>query len=153
MKNDKFNEEKSKPFQHQWHNLQQREGDFWKIDIVMMGRIPMLLIVHEYTLFTLVTRKSVFKNIDAVAEEILRCCPWYRYNGEISRGKNSNRRISGSINEIKRMLGFLDASEKINKIEMAINNILFSYLSPRKDDYKTPFDAVELYQQGKLPGY
>jgi hypothetical protein len=60
-------------FNIQWHNLQQREGDFWKIDIFMTGRIPMLLIVHEYTLFTLVRRKSEFKNIDAVAEEILNC--------------------------------------------------------------------------------
>jgi hypothetical protein len=134
-----------------WHDLQQREGDFWKVDIFMMGRIPMLLVVHEYTLFTLVRRKSQFKTIDAVAEEILRCCPWYRYNGEISIGKNSNRRVSGSINEMKRMLGFLDTPEKINKIEMTINNILFSYLSPKKDDYKTPFDAVVFYQQGKLP--
>jgi hypothetical protein len=37
-------------FNIQWHNLQQREGDFWKLDVFMMGRIPMLLLVHEYTL-------------------------------------------------------------------------------------------------------
>jgi hypothetical protein len=56
---------------------------------------------------TLARRKSEFKNIDAVAEEILRYCPWYRYDGKISTGKNSNRRISGSINEIKRILEFV----------------------------------------------
>jgi hypothetical protein len=139
-------------FNIQWNNLQQQEGDFWKIDIFMLGRIPMLLIVHEHTLFTLVRRKSEFKTINAVAEEILRCCPWYQYVGEISTGKNSNRRISGSINEMKRILEFVHSSEQINKMEMTLNNILFSYLSPKKDDYKTPFEAVELYLQGKLPG-
>jgi hypothetical protein len=77
--------------------------------------------------------------------------PWYRSVGEISTGKNSNRRISGSINEMKRILEFVYSPEKINKMEMTINNILFSYLSPKKDDYKTPIDAVVLYQQGKLP--
>jgi hypothetical protein len=140
-------------FKIQWHNLQQREGDFWKLDVFMMGRIPMLLIVHEYTLFTLVRRKSEFKAIGAVAEEILRCCAWYRYDEEISTGKNSDRRISGSINEMKRILEFLHTAEQINKMEMTINKTLFSYLSGKKDDYNTPFNAVELYQQGKLPGY
>jgi anaerobic sulfite reductase subunit C len=42
----------------------------------MIGRIPVLLIVNEYTLFTLVRRKSRFKTIDAVAEEILNCQTW-----------------------------------------------------------------------------
>jgi hypothetical protein len=136
-------------FNIQWNNLQQREGDFWKIDIFMVGRIPMLLIVHEYTLFTLVRRKSEFKTINAVAEEILRCCPWYRYDEEISTGKNSNRRISGSINEMKRILEFSHTPEQINKMEMTVNNTLFSYLSEKDGDYNKPFDVVELYQQGK----
>lgn len=72
--------------------------------------------------------------------------------GEISTGKNSNRRISGSINEMKRMLEFVNSPEQINKMEMSINNMLFSYLSPKKDDYKRPFEAVELYLQEKFPG-
>jgi hypothetical protein len=134
-------------FNIQWNNFQQREGDFWKIDIFMLGRIPMLLIVHEYTLFTLVRRKSEFKTINAVAEEILRCCRWYQYVGEISTGKNSNRRISGSINEMKRILEFVHSPEQINKMEMTINNILFSYLSPKKGGYRRPFDAVAIWAQ------
>jgi hypothetical protein len=153
MKNDTLTNKAASRFNIQWHNLQQREGDFWKIDIFMTGRIPMLLIVHEYTLFTLVRRKSEFKNIDAVAEEILKHCPWYRYNGEISIGKNSNRRISGSINEMKRILQLVHSPLQINKMEMTINNNFFSYLSPKKDDYNAPFNAVELYLQRKLPGY
>jgi hypothetical protein len=48
-------------FNIKWHDLQQREGDFWKIDIVMIGRIPMLLVVHEYTLFTFVRRNPSSK--------------------------------------------------------------------------------------------
>ncbi|MFO8084122.1 MAG: hypothetical protein R6U27_07380 [Desulfobacterales bacterium] len=118
-------------FNIEWHNLQQRKGDFWKIDIFMMLRIPMLLIVHEYTLFTLVRRKSEFKSIDAVAKEILKHCPWYQYDGEISTGKNSDRRISGSFNEIKRILELLHTPVQINKMEMTINNILL-FVSFRK---------------------
>lgn len=32
-----------------WKHLEERSGDFWKVDVVMIGRIPMLCIVHEYT--------------------------------------------------------------------------------------------------------
>ena len=50
----------AKRFGIKWKDLEERSGDFWKVDVVMIGRVPMLFIVHEYTLFTMVRRKSQF---------------------------------------------------------------------------------------------
>ena len=139
----------AKRFHINWTELEERSGDFWKIDIVMLGRIPMLFIVHEYTLFTLVRRKSQFKNLQAITKDINVSCPWYKNNAEFSLGKNGNRKITGSINEIKRMTVGLYSAENINAMEMSINQGLFSYLSAGKNDYTTPFQAVESYVAGE----
>ena len=68
-----------------------------------------------------------------------------------SLGKNGNRKITGSINEMKRMTVGLYSPEQINAMEMAINQCLFSYLSADKNDYSTPFEAVETYVKGETP--
>ena len=60
-----------------WKDLEERSGDFWKVDIMMIGRIPMLLIVHEYTLFTIVRRKSMFQSLESITNDIVKSCPWY----------------------------------------------------------------------------
>ena len=70
---------------------------------MMIGRVPMLLIIHEYTLFTIIRRKSTFQNLHSVAGEILKSCPWYNCSKLLSFGKNGNRQLNGSINEIKRL--------------------------------------------------
>lgn len=62
-------------FKIKWEDLPEQDGDFWKIDVIMMSRYPVLLIVHERTLWTLVRLKSGFKTIDEVADEILLYCP------------------------------------------------------------------------------
>jgi hypothetical protein len=111
----------------------------------------MLLIVHEYTLFTIVRRKSTFQNIDSVANEIQKSCPWYHGTKLLSLGKNGNRQLNGSINEIKRLTTGLYSPEQINGMEMAINKCIFSYLSTEKRDYLNPFEAVESYVKGKTP--
>ncbi|MBU2480279.1 MAG: hypothetical protein KJ760_04240 [Proteobacteria bacterium] len=77
-------------FKYKWKDLEERSGDFWKIDVMMIGRVQMLLIVHEYTLFTMVRRKSTFQNLDSVANEIKKSCPWYRGSKSLSFGKNGN---------------------------------------------------------------
>ncbi|MBI4826308.1 MAG: hypothetical protein HY807_07795 [Nitrospirae bacterium] len=138
-------------FKMKWQSLPERSGDNWKIDIIMIERTPMLLIIHEYTLFTLVRRKSEFKSIPDIAEEIRKCCPWYRYTGEISIGKNNDRRLIGSINEIKFQIEGEFLPNQINAMEMQINDCLYSYLSPRKRDYGKPFEAVEEYSKGLWP--
>ena len=139
----------AKRFNISWAELVERSGDFWKVDIVMLGRIPMLFIVHEYTLFILVRRKSQFKNLQDIANEIKRFCPWYKNNEVFSFGKNGNRKITGSINEMKRMTVGLYSAENINAMEMLINQCLFSYLSAGKNDYSTPFEAIESYVKGE----
>ncbi|MCG8470514.1 MAG: hypothetical protein MI742_01490 [Desulfobacterales bacterium] len=138
----------AKRFKISWAELEERSGDFWKVDIAMFGRVPMLFIVHELTLFTLVRRKSQFKTLQGVVSEITSCCPWYKNSEAFSIGKNGNRKITGSINEIKRMTVGLYSSENINAMEMLINQCLFSYLSVGKNDYSTPFEAVESYVRG-----
>ncbi|WP_319407257.1 hypothetical protein [uncultured Desulfosarcina sp.] len=141
----------AKRFRINWKDLEERSGDFWKVDAVMVERVPMLFIVHEYTLFTLVRRKSQFRDTLAIASEINNACPWYRGTKVTSLGKNGNRKLTGSINEMKRMTLGLYAPEQINAMEMTINQCLFSYLSTDRNGYSTPFEAVESYIQGQTP--
>ena len=141
----------AKRFRINWKDLEERSGDFWKVDAVMVVRVPMLFIVHEYTLFTLVRRKSQFRDPLAIAKEIIIACPWYRGVEIPSIGKNGNRKLTGSITEMKRMVLGLYAPEQINAMEMAINQCLFSYLSTDRKGYSTPFEAVESYAKGLTP--
>jgi hypothetical protein len=141
----------AKRFRINWKDLEERSGDFWKVDAVMIGRVPMLLIVHEYTLFTLVRRKSQFHDPLAIANDILKTCPWYRNPTTPSLGKNGNRKLTGSINEMKRMTLGLYSAEQINAMEMSINQGLFSYISTGREGYMKPFEAVESYVKGRTP--
>ena len=141
----------AKRFRINWKDLEERSGDFWKVDAVMIGRVPMLLIVHEYTLFTLVRRKSQFRDPLAIANDILKTCPWYRNSTMPSLGKNGNRKLTGSINEMKRMTLGLYSPGQINAMEMSINQGLFSYIAAGREGYMKPFDAVESYVKGRTP--
>ncbi len=140
----------AKRFRVKWMDLEEREGDFWKVDVVMIERVPMLFIVHEYTLFTLIRRKSQFRDLQAIANDIINSCPWYRSTKSLSLGKNGNRKLTGSINEMKRLTVGLYSPEQINAMEMSINQCLFSYLSAEKNGYSIPFEAVENYINGKI---
>ena len=141
----------AKRFGINWESLEERSGDFWKIDAVMVERVPMLFIVHESTLFTLVRRKSQFRDTLAIANEVINACPWYRGSRTLTLGKNGNRRLTGSINEMKRITLGLYSPEQINAMEMAINQGLFSYLSTERGGYSNPFEAVESYVKGQTP--
>jgi len=107
--------------------------------------------VHEYTLFTIIRRKSTFQNLNSVAGEIIKSCPWYHGSKSPTIGKNGNRQLNGSINEIKRLTTGLFTSDRINAMEMAINQCIFSYLSTEKSGYSNPFEAVKSYVKGKTP--
>ena len=89
-----FSQKAAKRFRVRWAGLEERSGDYWKVDVAMFAHVPMLMIVHEYTLFTLIRRKAHFKTPLDIAEEIKQCCPWYRYVGLPTFGKNGNSRIS-----------------------------------------------------------
>lgn len=141
----------AKRFRIGWKDLVERAGDFWKVDVVMIERVPMLFIVHEYTLFTLVRRKSKYPDPQSIANDVIKACPWYKPPESFSLGKNGNRKLTGSINEMKRMTLGLYSPEQINAIEMSINQGLFSYLSTEQNGYSKPFEAVESYAKGYTP--
>ena len=84
-------------FNIKWKGLPEHNGDFWKIDMLILDRFPVLLIVHEYTLYTLVRRKSDYHSLDQIARDIRELCPWYRYTGEVKPGKNNDRKLNDSI--------------------------------------------------------
>ncbi len=141
----------AKRYRIEWAELTERPGDYWKIDIEIIDRKPILFLVHEYTLFTLIRRKAQFRTLDGVGQEIQSCCPWYRYVGRPSLGKNGNRRLSGSINEMKHTAKGHDAFDNLDRLETAINKGLYSYLAVCKYDYGVPLKAVESYRAGEMP--
>ncbi len=65
-----FSQKAAKRFRVRWAGLEERSGDYWKVDVAMFAHVPMLMIVHEYTLFTLIRRKAHFKTPLDIAEEI-----------------------------------------------------------------------------------
>ena len=148
-----FTKRSAQRFNLQWQDLPERSGDHWKIEVEMFSRVPMLLIVHEQTLFTLIRRKSEFKTPEKLADEIRLCCKWYRNANETTFGRNNDRRLTGSITERKRMIRILEFShESINRAEMAINQCPFSYLRDKETKRSLkPFDAVDYYVKGEMP--
>lgn len=146
-----FSKKAAERYHLNWNDLPERKGDFWKIDIAMIGRTPMILIIHEYTLFTLVRKKSDFKRIDDISNEIIHYCHWYKCQETVSLGKNTDKKLNGSINEIKTQTWFVDSPDSINTLEMRINGNLYSNLSDKKYNYGTPFEAVDLYVKGLWP--
>jgi hypothetical protein len=146
-----FSNKAAKRFRIKWSELEERSGDFWKVDVEMFERVPMLFIVHEYTLYTLVRRKSQLKTPQDIAAEIKRYCPWYRYAGRPTLGKNGNKRLVGSINQMRRETWAMCSPDEINAVEMHINNGLFSYIAVEKRDYGKPFEAVDNYIKGRMP--
>ena len=138
-------------FHFQYRDLPKQEGDLWRVDIIMLNRFPVLLIVHEYTLYTLVRRKSDYITLDQIADEIRKLCPWYRYTGKLTIGKNNNRHVNGSISEMKFIACGQFAIDEIQHLQMTINRCQFSNLSAEKYNYGRPEEAVQKYTQGLWP--
>ena len=46
-----FTVQAAKRFRINWKDLEDRSGDFWKVDVMMVERVPVLFIVLEYSLF------------------------------------------------------------------------------------------------------
>ena len=105
------------------------------------------MIVHEKTLFTLVRRKADIKTVDAIAKEIERHCPWYAFPVEVSLGRNSDRRLSGSITEMRKFAWHMTSFDELPQLEYQINHGLFSYLAESKYGYGKPIDALAKYRQ------
>ena len=146
-----FSIKAAKRFRVKWADLQDRSGDFWKVDVMMVDRVPVLFIIHEYTLFTLVRRKSQFKNPGEIVDEIMSFCPWYKKPDTVTFGKNNNLKLTGSLTEMKRLTKGLYSPDEINRIEWSINKCIYTYLSPEPYHYGNPFEAVESYVKGETP--
>ena len=138
-------------FHIKWADLQEQSGDHWKIDMIMVSHYPVLLIVHEYTLYTLVRRKSEFKSIEHIVHEIKIKCPWYQCPDKIIAGKNSDRKLVGSMNEMKMATAGGYSMNFTEEIQERINNNWYSYLSEEKYNYGTPYEALEKYKKGEWP--
>jgi hypothetical protein len=111
----------------------------------------MLLIAHELTLYTIVRRKSQFRSPLDIADEVLQSCPWYPRDVSRSLGKNGDRRIVGSINEMKRMMFCEYSPNDVDIIEKSLNEGLYSYLSAEKYGYGSPVEAVNQYKNSQMP--
>jgi hypothetical protein len=138
-------------FHLSYKELPEQEGDLWRVDILMLGRHPVLLIVHEYTLYTLVRKKSEYRSLKQIAVEIRKCCPWYRYGGELTIGRNNNRIVNGSVNEMKFIASGQFTIDEIPHLQMTINRCQFSNLSAEKYSYGRPEEAVMQYINGLWP--
>ncbi len=66
-------------------------------------------------------------------------------------GKNGDRRIVGSINEMKRMLFGEYSPGDADVIENSLNRALYSYLSAEKYGYGKPVEAVKQYENSQMP--
>ena len=146
-----FSQKAAKRFRLRWAGLEERCGDFWKVDVAMFAHVPILMIVHEYTLFTLIRRKSQCKTPLDIAEEIQQCCPWYRCAGQPTFGKNSNNRITGSITQMKKEIWGQFSPDDTHGVETYLNTNLYSYIAVEKRDYGKPFEAVAGYIRGCMP--
>ena len=109
----------TKYFGLSWKNLDEHEGDFWRIDIVHINRKKYFLVSHEKTYFTKVIRATEFKSFEKIAEFINENCPWYRFSG-ISVGKMTNRKLSGTMTDMKNCLKFYQ-DMSLEEIEYRIN--------------------------------
>ena len=141
----------AKRFNIRWLDLEDQSGDFWKIDVIMVSHYPVLLIVHEYTLYTLVRRKVNFKTIEDVVEEIKHFCPWYRCPKKLIIGKNTNKKLNGAITEMKRITAGTYYSDFTSEMEKRINMSIYSYLSAEKYNYGNPLKSIEKYKNGEMP--
>ncbi len=142
-----FTKKAADTFKLKWAQLEERSGDNWKVDLFRIGRYPVLLIVHEKTLFTLVRRKAEFKTVETITKEIEHHCPWYPFPAEISLGRNSDRRLSGSITEMRKFTWNMTSLDELPQLENQINHGLFSFLAESKYDYGKPIDALSRYRQ------
>lgn len=132
-------------FKQKWADLPERTGDYWKVDLAKLGRTQILLIVHETTLATLVRRKTDFKTLESIAQEIQRSAPWYKNTDTSSYGRNSNRSLNGTLTDMKNMSSYRSSIDEIEQLEEELNRCPFSYLSEKKNSLGLSRDALAQY--------
>ncbi len=118
------------------------EGEGWKVDVQMYFRTPLLIITHSKTLYTLVRRKRDIPTLAHLIQEIEEICPWFQFKEPHVIGKNANRQLSGSMNEMKWIIdcNSVEYSKEnyLEEMERQINSFIFSQIA-----YDTPTEAVQ----------
>jgi len=133
-----------------FQQLEERNEDCWKVDIFRAGRRDYWLIAHERTLHTLVRPRTELRGIEAIADEIVRCFPWYRpFAGANSIGRNSDKRLTGTFTEMKRAATFYQFPDQRLHLEQALNDNLYTYLAVGSETYGTPHEALARYLQSR----
>ncbi len=138
----------AKNFKYNWKELPEHNGDFWRIEVCLIKRKKYFLAVHEKTFSTNILRAIDFKSPEEIAEVIRELNPWYRYPG-ISVGKKQNRKLTGTINDMKNTIYYLEDIEDIAEIEKAINDTPWSAL-PDSFVYKEIEKYIKEKRQGHL---
>ncbi|MDD5310082.1 MAG: hypothetical protein PHU25_22420 [Deltaproteobacteria bacterium] len=102
------------------------ETGAWVVDLMKLGKGPLLvLIVHQETLFSLLRPAAVVKTLDQVSGEITRVCPG-RAPAVTPLYRNGNRRVTGTITDMKYMIRVWALHWALPVVEEKINDTPFS---------------------------
>lgn len=123
----------AKKFKISFSSLVSREGNYWRIDTVIISRKTWLLCTHEPTLFTLILRATNFKKLEDLLPELNH---FGLTQETVTLGKGSNRKITGSMTDMKNMIWHMDHDgTSVMEMITLINETPFSVIemdSPTK---------------------
>jgi hypothetical protein len=111
------------------------ETGAWIVDLMKLGQGPLLvLIVHQDTLFTLLRPASLVKTVEQVAAEVA-CVQPHHVPAVTPLYRNGNRRVTGSITDMKHLIRVWLEFDELAVVEDKINDCPFSAIDmdhPRK---------------------
>ena len=135
-------------------NITNVDIENWHSNILTFGDIDTILITHDKTLFSLfivMQDESEFKFIDEIFKEsflkILFDLGFPQKQVEIilksleniNYSKTSNRRITASMNEMKKHIVMnLDREKSVFEINKSLNSVMYSYI-----EYKKPINKFK----------
>jgi len=106
--------------------LEAVETGAWVVDLLKLGRGPLLvLIVHQDSLFTLLRPFAEVKSLEHLGAEIARVWPGYRLDAT-AICRNGNRRVTGSITDMKHLIRVHVRFDDLSVVEEKINDCPFS---------------------------
>lgn len=98
----------------------------WVVDLLKLDKGPLLvLIIHQDSLFTRIRLAAALKSLEQMADLIAGAWPERRpADGVICR--NGNRRVTGSITDMKHLIRAHAKFDELAQIEDSINDCPFS---------------------------
>jgi|GEM_PF-5974479 hypothetical protein len=113
--------------------------DVFRVDVMTINRKKYVLVVHELTMYTLLLEAASCKTVEKTCKNIREFCPWYT-GAEITLGKTSDRKIIGTVTEIRMTIEYLKQEHPPQELSAIINRMIFSILN-----YSTPDDCLQVY--------